>query len=347
MSEIYRDDIQVTMRPVSDTIGLPYTVNPLQVADREALIEIREGPPGPAGVQGLPAWPWQWMGDAATPATLDALNLTTADAGKAWRVVSLGAVYYWTGLEFVPNYEAFGAPGHQGTPNALTGSGVVGATGSAAAAQITGTSPGQHLEITFPQGIQGDPGDPGAAGRIQDAADVLIDATHPLGQDFVLAWDTTLNKFRPVPNPRNAGPWAIAAGQFTGGSNINTTPKVVATMTIPAQPTAWRPIVEGGLVVLSHVHQIGQSRMDVEVRVGSIDGDLVGYGHGLAAANDNRVSIGSRFAFPMTPTVNFGVVAANTTTTLYVLVRRVLGEASYTVTTEHAQLIVYAHAVRS
>ncbi|WP_159844942.1 hypothetical protein [Nocardia sp. CY41] len=346
MTEIYDEDVQVTMRPVSDTAGLPYTVNPVQLSQRQALIEIREGAKGPSGAEGAPAWPWIWQGDIADPAAIDALGLTTADARKAWRVVSENAIYIWTGMELVPLNEAFLAPGKQGAPNVLTGSGTAGATGSSATAAITGTAPNQHLAITFPQGVQGDTGDPGAAGAIQDASDVAVDEDHPLAQDYVLAWDTTLNKFRPVPSARNSGPWSIAGGQFTGGSNINVSPKVIATITIPAQPMQWRPIVEGGLVVYSHVNAVGDSRMDVEVRIGSTDGDLVGYGCGLAAANDNRVSIAPRFAFPMTPTATFGVVPANTTTTLYVLVRRVTGSSNYTVTTEHAQLIVYAQAVR-
>lgn len=346
MTEVYRDDIQITMRPVADSIGVPYTVNPLQLHDREALIEIREGPRGPAGEEGAPAWPWLWQGDIATRAALDALALSTDDARKAWRVVAENTLYYWTGLHLIPFEAAFGAPGHQGIPNILTGSGVVGPTGSAAAAHISGAAPAQHVTITIPQGIPGDPGDPGVAGRIADAADVAIDAEHPLGQDYVLAWDTGLGRFRPVPGPRRGGPWAIAAAQFTGGSNINQSFKVVATMTIPAQPSRWRPLVEGGVVVLSHVPQLNQSRLDVEVRVGSTTGELVGYGHAIAAANENRVQISPKFGYPMTPDSTFAVIPARTTTTLYVLVRRVVGDASYTVTTAGAQLIVHALPMR-
>jgi hypothetical protein len=347
MTEVYDDDIQITMRSVSDSVGLPYTVNPFQLIDRQALVEIREGAQGPVGGEGDPAWPWTWMGDVADPAALTALNLTTADARKAWRVVSENAIYFWSGMAFIPFYEAFGADGRQGAPSVLTGSGVAGATGSSAAAAITGTSPNQHLEITFPRGETGDTGDPGGAGAIADAEDVQIDATYPLYQDYVLAWDTTLGKFRPVPNPRNAGPWCIAAAQFSGGSNINTSPKVIATITIPAQPTDWRPIVDGGVIMLSHVQSVGAGRMDVEVRIGSQDGDLVGYGVGFPAANAIRCPINARFGFAMTPDATFGVVQANTTTTLYVLVRRVTGGSNYTVTTEAAQMIVYAQPVRS
>lgn len=344
---VYDDDIQVTMRGVADSTGLPFTVNPFEVVDREALVEIRAGADGPAGPVGAPGWPWQWMGDVANPAALEALSLTTADARKAWRVVSINAIYYWTGLDFIPFYDAFLAPGRDGAPNAMTGVGIVGAVGSSAGAAIAGAAPNQQLEITFPQGVPGDPGDPGAAGRIRDAADVLTDADHLLAQDYVLAWDATLSKFRPVPNPRNTGPWAIAAGQFAGGSNIGVSPKVVATITIPAQPQAWRPIVEGGLVVLSHVASIGESVMGIEVRIGSADGDVVGGGVALGAANTNRVVIGPRFQYPVSPASTFGVVAANQTATLYVLVRRLLGTRNYTVATEHAQLTVYAQPVRS
>lgn len=346
MTQVFDDDIEITLRPVSDTVGLPYTVNPMQLVDREALVEIREGAPGPTGGEGPPAWPWIWQGDIADVTALHALNLGTGDARKAWRVVALNAIYYWTGLDLIPFAAAFGAPGHQGADTALTGSAVAGPTGSSAAAALTGTPPHQHLEVTFPRGATGDPGDPGAAGRIQDAVDVLIDGEHPLGLDYVLAWDTALAKFRPVPNPRLGGPWAIAGSQFSGGSGLNVPSKVVATMTIPAQPTNWRPIVEGGVVALAHVQALGDTRVDLEVRLGDPEGDLIAFGAGVASSNNHRVLIGPRWAFAATPGSTFGVVPANTTTTLYVIARRVVGTGSYSVTTSNAQLIVYAQAVR-
>ncbi|MBF6096434.1 hypothetical protein IU502_29570, partial [Nocardia cyriacigeorgica] len=48
---VFDADIQITMRGVSDPIGLPYTVNPVELVDREALVELREGPAGPEGPQ--------------------------------------------------------------------------------------------------------------------------------------------------------------------------------------------------------------------------------------------------------------------------------------------------------
>ncbi|MFE6863641.1 hypothetical protein [Nocardia sp. NPDC057668] len=342
---VYDDDIMITMRGVSDSVGLPYTVNPIELIDRQALVEIREGPAGGTGPEGVPAWPWEWQGDIATPAALNALSLTTADARKAWRVVSENSVYYWTGLEFVALTNAFRAPGRKGVPTALTGAGVAGAVGSAASARIVAAGDQQQLEITFPRGATGDPGTPGTSGRIQDASDVQIDEDHPLGQDYILAWDAVAGKFRPVPNPRVSGPWAIAAGQFTGVSNTSEAKVVAATITIPAQPVRWRPQVEGGLTVQSHVRSIGESRCDIEVRLGSSDGELVGYGYCYASANLIRVQIHPKFEHPMSPGSPLGVVPENQTVTLYVVVRRVVGTTGYSVVTQGAQLIVYAQPV--
>ncbi|WP_054815432.1 hypothetical protein [Nocardia arizonensis] len=341
---VFDDDIMITMRGVSDSVGLPYTVNPMEIVDRQALVEIREGGTGPAGPDGDPAWPWLWQGDIADTAALFALEPTTADARKAWRVVAENSVYYWTGLEFIAFADAFGAAGRKGAPNVLTGSGVAGATGSEAAAEITGAAPNQQLRITFPRGETGDVGAPGGAGRIRDASDILIDDAHPLGQDYVLAWSTALGKFRPVPSPAPAGPWAIASNQFTGGTNLSEAVRTVATATIPAQPVPWRPRVEGGLTVQTHVATLGAARCDIEVRVGGPEGEMVGYGYTLGASNVIRSPILPKFEYAMSPASTLGVVPANQTTTLYVLVRRV-GTANYSVITTGAQLIVYAETV--
>ncbi|MFI1914816.1 hypothetical protein [Nocardia sp. NPDC020380] len=339
---VYREDVLVTMRGVSDSVGLPYTVNPIELVDREVLIELREGPTGSQGRDGDPAWPWLWQGDIADRPALQALRLTTADARKAWRVVAENAIYFWTGLEFVRFTEAFARKGRQGAPNILTGSGLAGPAGSSASAQITGTAPGQQLTITFPRGVTGDIGDPGKAGRIQDAADVLIDDDHPLGQDYVLGWNAALGKFTPIPSPRVAGPWAIGKGQLNGGNNLNADTKVVGSITIPGQPTTWRPYVNGLLIVGTTNNG---TRCDVQIRMGAPDGDIVAAGNGYNVVNWAQVQISPRFPYPMTPQSTYGVVQPNQTTTLYVVVTRAQGTGTYYVDTEGAQLVVNAQPV--
>ncbi|WP_280410681.1 hypothetical protein [Nocardia asiatica] len=345
MTVVYEADVTVTMRGVDDPVGLPYTVHPVELAGREVLVEIRRGPQGERGPQGSASWPWDWQGDAATFAALQALGLGTADKRKAWRVVADNALYLWTGRDWIRFVSAFGSPGRQGAPNALTGVGVAGATGSSAAAEITSDAPGQTLAITMPRGATGDQGDPGEPGAISDAADVNAAGAK---QDSVLAWTAPPGEFRPIPPPRLLGPWAIASGQFSGGSQLNDSPHTVATMTIPAQPIAWRPIVmSGSLAMLTHVSAIGETRVDVEIRLGAIDGALIGYGVGLGAANQYQVNFFPRYEYPAAPnTTTFGVVQPNQTATLYILARRVLGTRLYTIVNGGAQLIIMGQPLR-
>ncbi|MRH86176.1 hypothetical protein GFY24_01630 [Nocardia sp. SYP-A9097] len=341
---VFDDDVMITMRGIADSIGLPHTVNPVEHVDREALIELRQGPAGDAGPVGDPAWPWDWQGDVADAAALQALNLTTSDARKAWRVVAENAVYYWTGLELVAFANAFGKAGARGKANRLSGSAVAGPTGSAASARIIGTAPNQSLEITFPRGDTGDTGDAGAAGRIQDSDDVLVDNTHQLGQDVVLSWNAALQKFVPIPSPRLGGPWAIGQGQFTGGTGLNEDSKVLATITIPSQSMNWRPLVEGWINIGTEGPRY-RSRCNVEIRIGGPDGDLIGFGAGTSCPNFTSVWITPWYQYVATPNSTFGVVPANQTITLYVVARRAFGSERYFVKPNDAQVIVYADPV--
>ncbi|MFI5781096.1 hypothetical protein [Nocardia sp. NPDC051570] len=338
---IHENDVMISMRGVADSIGLPHTVNPVELVDRDMLIELRQGPAGPIGPDGASAWPWDWQGDIADQAALQALRLGAADVGKAWRVVSDNAIHYWTGVGFIPFAEAFGRPGATGATTRLVGAATTVPAGAAAAAEITGDAPRQQLRIVFPRGDIGDPGDPGQAGRIQDAADVLIDDQHRLAQDFVLAWDAARQKFVPRPSPKLGGPWAIGQGQFAGGAHLSDEKKLLATITIPAQPMDWRPVV-GGWIQVRTEGSAGQSRCDVSVSIGNIDGERIGYGHGSASPIWGSVSICADYTNPVQPGSRTGVVAANQTATLYVAARRTLGTARYTVRTDDAQLIVYA-----
>lgn len=346
MVNVYDADIQITMRGVSDPVGLPYTVNPFELVDREALIELREGPTGEQGPQGDPAWPWQWQGDIANFTTLQALGLGTGDARKAWRVVDEEAIYLWTGLEFIRFLNAFGAAGRQGPPNVLTGAAAAGAVGSSAAAALTGTAPNQQLEITIPRGTTGAVGDPGVAGNISDAADVV--APTDSRSDAVLSWDDTADLWEPVPNPKLGGPWAIASGQFAAGSNLSAPSKTIATLTVPAQPIAWRPIILAGNITLRvHVASFDDTRVIVEVRLGSIDGPVIGFGFALGASNEAFIQLASRWELALDPDSDHATVAPNQTATLYVIVKRVSGVKNYTVVNQGAQMIVMAQALRN
>ena len=345
MTEVYSSDVTVTMRGVSDPIGLPYTVNPLELANRDALIEVREGPTGVAGPQGAPAWPWTWQGDIADFATLEALPLTTADARKAWRVVAENALYVWTGVDWVRFLDAFLAPGKQGPANQLTGVAVAGTVGSSAAANITGTAPNQTLQITLPRGAVGEAGDPGTAGAIADAEDVadITDAK----DGSILSWATADEKWHPTPDPKLYGPWSIAGSQFAGASNVSATERVVATMTIPAQPVAYRPIVMSGhLSIKVAVQALDETRLILEVRLGSATGPLIGFGYPLSAPNSTDIIFCPRWEQAIGPDSTHATVAANQTATVYVSILRISGSRTYTVVTQGAQLLIMAQSLK-
>ncbi|WP_327100072.1 hypothetical protein OIE68_15610 [Nocardia vinacea] len=346
MSTVYDADVTITMRGVSDPVGLPYTVNPLDLTDREAVIEIREGDEGEPGVQGEPAWPWIWQGDAANFAVLEGFSLTTADARKAWRVVDENAIYLWTGVDWVRFTDAFDAPGRQGPANVLSGVGVAGAVGSSAAAALTGTAPNQQLQITFPRGATGVTGDAGTAGAIADAEDVadLTDAR----DGSVLTWDSSDAVWRAAPNPKLGGPWAIAGSQFAAASNVSAESRTVATMTIPAQPVAWRPIIISGQinVKVQIVSAIDDTRIIAEIRLGSATGPVVGFGMPLGATNNSNILLCPRWEQAITPDSTHATVAQNQTATLYVVLTRVAGVGTYTVINQGAQLLVMAQALK-
>ncbi|MFI6368933.1 hypothetical protein ACIBG0_40180 [Nocardia sp. NPDC050630] len=340
MTEVYDETVSIRMRGVDDPVGLPYTVHPLELVDREVLVELREGPPGGPGPQGAPAWPWLWQGDIATPAALTALNLTTADARKAWRVVSANAIYFWTGMDMIAFGAAFQTPGPQGAPAAPTGSAVAGAVGSSAAAALTGTAPSQALEVTMPRGATGATGDPGEAGKISDAADVGDLAAARQGS--VLAWAATPGEWRPIPAPRLGGPWAVASSQFVGGSNISATTKTIATMTIPAQPIAWRPIVlSGNITVQVHVSAFNDTHVEIEIRLGSPEGEIIGYGYATGVANRFEVQLYPRWQHAVTPDSDLGIVGPSETAVVYVIARKI-GDRNYSIVTTGAQLVVAA-----
>lgn len=345
MTEVYDEHVTITMRGVDDPVGLPYTVHPLELVDGEALVELREGPPGGRGPQGGPAWPWTWRGDVATYAVLQALGLGTADARQAWRVVDENAIYYWTGMDWIRFATAFQAPGHQGATAAPIGAAVAGGVGTAAAAALTGTAPAQTLEITMPRGATGPPGDPGVGGKISDAQDV--GDVSGARQGSVLAWTAPPGEWRPIPAPQLRGPWANGSSNFVGGSNLSAVTKTVATMTIPAQPIAWRPIViSGNITIQVHVQSFNQAWVEVEIRLGSPEGELIGAGYGPGVANRVEVQLYPAWEYAVTPDSALGTVGPSETAVVYVILRKV-GSRNYSIVTSGAQLLIVAQPLRT
>ncbi|WP_141808251.1 hypothetical protein [Nocardia bhagyanarayanae] len=313
------------------------------------------GTTGDAGVGGQPARPFRWEGDVADQAALTALSskLTPAHAGKAWRVVSTGALVYWNGAGFDSFAEAFGALGPDGEPCAITiGTVDTGPAGSDLQVEVVGAPPNLTLNLTIPRGIKGKKGEPGGPGPIRQAADYAtgthVDRTVPV-------WDSATEKWKPRPYPGLRGPWTIAEGQaWDGGagfaasqSNISAAFHPIAQLSVPAQDVDWRPMIAGGVVV-GTTDGAGDfsSRVDAEVRIGSVDGQIVALGSGMVWGADsfNRFQpyYGAR---GLTPDSTIGVVPAGQPVTLHVVLRRNKGTANYDYTMANAQIVCTARPV--
>lgn len=342
MATVYDRDVQVTMAGVIEDDTLPSTVNSLEIDDDTGRLEIRSGPKGDTGPQGDPSFGLILQGAVADQATLDAITVTSADKGKAWWVVATNELRYWQGRYWIAFTDAMQGTGRQGPPNVLTGEVVTATVGNPAAATLTGTSPNQVLTITVPQGVTGPQGDPGVAGRIQDASDVDTDAAG-LSDHMVLQWDDSISKFVPSPSPTWRGPWTIDGSRFAASSNTSQAPRTIASVTIPAQPFPWRPYILGRLPLQSHVQTVGESRVDVEVRSGTEDGDLVAWALGFPSANFIWARIVPKFPQVLQPSAtNIGTIPAGQTETFYVRLVRPVGSRNYSTVTDIAYLQIYA-----
>lgn len=337
----------VRMIGVDDGVGLENVVNSFQVTPTEGLLELKAGIPGPQGPAGPDAWPWEWRGDVADMVALEAIRPTlgTGNRGWAYRVMSTNTVMYWDGEVFYPFLNAFGAEGPRGLPNGLTiGTVTTLPEGAQATATITGDPPNQVLNLGIPRGGEGEVGPPGLPGLLMQAPDV--DNTVPLQPNYVLLWNTTTEKLTPSPWPGWNGPWSLAEADFTSGSNIATVPRTIASVTIPAQPQAWRPFVQGGLSLQSHVSSVGQSYVQAEVRIGSASGQVCAIAPGFPSANWVRAMFEPYWGnAPISPTSPVGVIPAGQTTTLYVIITRPSGSSNYSHNTSAASLLVWAQPV--
>lgn len=339
----------ITMRGINDGVGLPNTVNSFQVDGKEGLFELPVGGQGDPGPQGEPAWPWKWQGDVADEVALEALRealLGIEQKGYAYRVVSTNTVMYWDGEAWYPFLNAFGAEGPQGAPNELTvGTVTTGAEGSNVSVSITGTPPNQVLNITIPRGGQGAKGDPGGPGPILQADDV--DGSVLPQQDYVLAWDEPTQKWRPMPYPGWRGPWGISGGSVSSGSNVSAQVSTLGSITIPAQPVAWRPFVQGQVSCQIHVSTVGEARADVIARIGSTTGQIIGVGPGFPSADHFFARLLPNFQTSLDPSSSVGVVPAGQTTTIYFTLERAGATKSYSWTNSGASFLVWACPVYS
>ncbi|MEU2256165.1 hypothetical protein ABZ540_23635 [Nocardia xishanensis] len=343
------------IRGIDEGIGKSGVVQSMHGSPNNGSLELMTGTAGPQGESGDAARPFRWEGDIADHAALTALaaKLTTAHAGKAWRVLASDALVYWNGTSFDSFTDAFGASGPDGeTCTVSIGTVDTGPVGSELQVTIVGAPPQLTLNLTVPRGVKGRKGEHGGPGPIRNAPD-YVDGVHT--DRAVPVWDDTIGKWKPRPYPGLRGPWSVVEGQaWDGGAgfapsqlNISSSTKTIAQLNIPAQDTAWRPIVTGGVVVgTTEAGDQFTTRVDAEVRIGAADGPIVALGAGMVIGADTYNRFQPFYATRgLTPDSTVGVVPAGQAVTLYVVLCRNAGSANYDYSMSRARIVCMARPV--
>ncbi|MFD4432803.1 hypothetical protein, partial [Nocardia sp. NPDC058497] len=171
----------------------------------------------------------------------------------------------------------------------------------------------------------------------------------------VPTWDAALGKWKPVPYPGLRGPWTIndnvawdgGAGFAPAESNISAATKLVAQLNVPAQDTAWRPLIFGGVIVASREnYNQFSTRIDAEVRIGSPTGQRVALGSGQVTGAVSRARLQPFFGVRnVTPDSAIGVIPAGQNVTFYVVLSRNAGTANYDYIMDDSEVVCWARRV--
>lgn len=325
-------------------------------SERRAFIEVTNGvgelnlPRGPQGPPGLDGEPGPGFApDAVFEYDTDEEAMQHLPSGlgpldRGYCIVNdpTNTGFFWSGDAWLPVQDVVGAEGPQGPPvSVAVGTVSTSPSGGSAAVSLdpSSTETMKIFNFTLPRGAQGavgigQKGEPGDA--LSSAADVVWPDGGPEdGQTLV--WDSQLGKARwGMFTPGPVGPFSIGPNEVAA-VNDNSWPndyKIIGQIDVPAQDFAWHPRVYGYVDV--KVNGI-MARVDVEVRLNSASGSVVGRGPGTQITgfleNYTTRTVVPTFEGPMTPTNSAQSVAPGAEATLYVVIRRIDTLATFGVQT--------------
>ncbi|WP_312980695.1 phage tail protein [Corynebacterium sp.] len=321
----------------------------IEVTPDTAYLELPRGRRGEKGEKGDPGAQLWWRYIVSDRSELPA-DLALVDEGAAFPCTGNNSLYIWDGYDYleVPNF--IGMKGETGdTPRVRIGEVRSGDEASVIVDQAASTDDLVVLDFTLPRGQRGAPGDqgpPGEGSSVSDAPDV--DLSQPPSPGEALVWNGTNWAPRTVLNPM--GPFALGPSDFSVVNvglieSASWSSAIVASMTVPGLPFDWRPMVQGGLFKAETPLNY---QVDVEVRVGNAQqGDIIGYGVGKTLQRwDDPTLIRPFFPQTVTPGSAYGVVEANTATTIYVVAKKAHGGVgAWKSDREWSSLVVMAQPV--
>ncbi|OZC55054.1 hypothetical protein CH289_07620 [Rhodococcus sp. RS1C4] len=295
----------------------------------QLYVELPMGERGERGAQGDSRPTFDWRGKVANVNGLPS-NLGSAHAGYGFVAESDGHAHVWNGAQWFDVGAITGEKGDPGSAAALEVRNVTtSSAGGEGSASIGGEPGAQFLDLMLPRGERGLPGErgvPGIPGLLSDAAD--FDKSTPPASGNVPVWSASTQTWRPgQPGRSLVGPWTLGESSFAvAASNITANTKTLATLNLPEQEFAYRPLVFGSVSINSGD---GARRVDMEVRVGSASGALVGKGLGVQSATAFTNQIAPGYSNPITPGSGEGTVPAGVPTTLHVVAARTVGTGAW------------------
>lgn len=321
----------------------------IEVTPNQAFMELPRGKRGEKGEQGPPG-PGPMFRAHITDRSQLPTDLTQADWGAAYVDSVSRSLWVWTGQDYFEVQNFVGVQGEPGeTPKIQIGSVRVAGEAAVSVNQSASTDGVVVLDFTLPagpQGPQGKQGPPGEMSEISNAPDV--DVSQPPEPGEALTWNGSKWAPRNVLSP--VGPWMLAPSDFTSVSvnileSAGVSEKIVASYVVPGLPFDWRPVVVGGLLTVETPYGV---QYNADVRVGNAQkGDIVGHGVGKPLQRrEDPTLLHPWSTSTVTPGSTYGVVKANTATTIYVVLTKVAGTVGgWDFYRQNAGLTFYAQPV--
>lgn len=316
-------------------------------SERRAMIEVTNGvgeltlPRGDQGDKGDDGAPGPGLApDQVTEYATDELAIANlpgtfgaADRGFCSLNNPTKTAFFWSGTAWLAVQDAVGMQGPTGSTVSL-GIGTVTTGPSGGTASVTldpsSTETNKVWNITLPRGLQGVAG-VGIQGIPGDALLSAndVDHTNPPENGQVLVWDETLEKAKfSAPIGGSVGPYTIGPNDpaliAVNDSSWPQEYKQVGRIDVPAQAFSWHPRVEGYMDV-----KVSGSiaRVDLEARLSSVTGPLVGRGPGAGLPSEldqyTPRQLGVSFEATMTPESLGAYVAKGQAASLYFSIRRI------------------------
>lgn len=294
-----------------------------EVTPEGAMLELPRGERGPRGFQGMAADPVKFGSWVAHPDDLPT-GLGLQEANTIFPVGSDNSLHVWSGVEWLVYPDWMGTRGETGSSQQVR----VGTVQSGPEPEVVlspeSTESRAVLDFVLqrgPQGVRGPKGDVGPTATISTADD-FDDSESPQEGDS-LVFDGEM--WGPRRNLSPVGPFTVPSNQFDTanvpiGQFGNITRVVLAELSIPAQPFAWRPMVSGQV----WVDTLLGPTVDIEVRLGSSTGTMVGLGSDVPNRNEFHRII-PFFEQAVSPDSTHARVQAGTPANLVVVARRTGG----------------------